>query len=209
MELWFGLFGVLAAALLTDILLKVADALYMRHSALLLHASGPRRPFFRGAALYLMIIGMSVLLMQRQTMPLDFAAVWLPSLFVLLIIVTDYEQQLIFNRVLLGLALITCLFTPWIEAPFLNRSAAALLGGGIMLALCVLSRGGIGGGDIKLLFVLGLWQGLDALLFVLTFGFITSGIAAALLLLTGRKKRRDYLAYGPYFALGALVNLLR
>lgn len=209
MELGLITCAALAAALITDFLLKAADALYARYPNLLIRPVPAGRPRVRYAALYLALTGMSALLLLRQPTSPAFAAAWLPSLFVLFIILTDYEQRLIFNRALLGLALIALLFTPWIEATLVSRALAAFLGGGVMLALSAASRGGIGGGDIKLLFVLGLWQGPDDLIFLLAFGFLTGGGAAALLLLTGRKKRRDYLAYGPYFAFGALLNLLR
>lgn len=207
MELWL-LPALVAIGVLTDLMLKITEALYQRHAALLIHPICPPS-FKRYALLYLMIMGMSVLLRLAQPTPLGFAAVLLPSLFVLLIILTDYEQRLIFNRVLVGLTLMVLFCTPWIEATLLNRLLAAFIGGAVMLFLSIISRGGIGGGDIKLLFVLGLWQGLDALISLFVFGFVTSGLAAALLLLTGRKKSHDYLAYGPYFAFGALLNLIR
>lgn len=201
------LLAILTAALISDILLKAADALYALHLNLLIRPIHTRPSLRRYASVYLLTAGTSGLLL-RSPCPLVFISAWLPSLFIILIILTDYEQQLIFDRVLIGLALTVLFLSPWIEAYLINRIAAALLGGGIMLALSILSRGGIGGGDIKLLFVLGLWQGIDALLFILTFGFVSGGLAAALLLLTRKKKKRDFFAYGPYFAFGSLLTLL-
>lgn len=208
MDLSTGVFAAFALGLITDILLKVADALYTRHPALLLQPHPTARPLLRRTALYLLATGMSFL-MLRFTTPTVFISAWLPSLLILLIILTDYEQQLIFDRVLIGLSVIVLLFSPWIGATLINRAMAALLGGGVMLALSMISRGGIGGGDIKLLFTLGLWQGIDSLSFIFVFGFISGGIAAFFLLLSGKKKRRDSFAYGPYFAFGALLALLR
>lgn len=191
-----------------DILLKCIDYLYLRHEDLL---TKPQRftgfSYRRFVLLYAMIAGVGLLLLGKNMQSLAFTVNFLFSVFLIIVIVTDYEQQLIFDRILLGLTLMVLLFTPLIEASMLNRVLAALFGGGLMLILAMVTNGAIGGGDIKLLFVLGLWQGLESLIFIFMIGFCGGGLAAALLLIFKRKKRRDMFAYGPYFALGALVNL--
>ena len=99
------------------------------------------------------------------------------------------------------LALPAAFFSP---LPLTDHLLAAAAGGGLFLLLAMLTRGGIGGGDIKLIFVLGLWLGTDRLLSAVLAGLLLGGLAALLLLLTGRKKRQNNFAYGPYFALNAL-----
>ena len=100
------------------------------------------------------------------------------------------------------------LFTSIInDAPLLERLIAALGGGALFLILAILTRGGIGGGDIKLIAALGLWMGVSHLTDVIVLGLIGGGIGALILLKFGHKKRTDTFAYGPYFTIAALLQL--
>lgn len=128
--------------------------------------------------------------------------------FLSLIIFTDFEQYVIFNKMLLPFALIGILATIHLNLPIVERIIAAIFGGGFFLLLAIISRGGIGGGDIKLVAVLGIWLGADKLLNVVLIAAIAGGIVAGILILTKQKDRKSYFAYGPYFALAAIFILL-
>ena len=78
----------------------------------------------------------------------------------------------------------------------------------VFLALAVLTKGGIGGGDIKLVAALGLWLGSDMLMTVVIAGIVLGGMAALIMLATGKRKKGDYFAYGPYFTISALLFTL-
>jgi Type IV leader peptidase family. len=79
----------------------------------------------------------------------------------------------------------------------------------LFLFLAFISKGAIGGGDIKLIAALGLWLGIKALLTVIIYGSVAGGIAALFLLLLKKTTRKQFLAYGPYFALSAIGVLLK
>lgn len=96
-----------------------------------------------------------------------------------------------------------------LNLPIVDRMIATIFGGGIFFLLSILSRGGIGGGDIKLVAVLGLWLGTEKLLNVVLVSCILAGICAGILILTKKKDRKDFFAYGPYFALTTIFILLR
>lgn len=127
--------------------------------------------------------------------------------FLVLFTITDFEQQVIFDVMQLPFALCGLAFCLFSGFPLLNHLTAALGGGVIFLILAILTRGGIGGGDIKLIAALGLWLGTTALIDVVAFGFIAGGIAAFILMVFMHKKRTDKFAYGPYFTLAALLQL--
>lgn len=128
--------------------------------------------------------------------------------FMVFISIMDLEQQIILDKILFLLLVLALCFSSFLPALLLNRLLAAFIGGGILLLLAILTKGGIGGGDIKLLFTLGLWLGTDKLLFTLFLGFLSGGSISALLLLGNIKKPQDTIAYGPYFAFSAIVALL-
>ncbi|SDC00527.1 leader peptidase (prepilin peptidase) / N-methyltransferase [Succiniclasticum ruminis] len=125
-----------------------------------------------------------------------------------LVTITDFEQYVIFDFMLLPLAVTGACYTLHMHLPITEHLTAALGGGLLFFLLTVLTKGAIGGGDIKLIAALGMWLGLRPLLSVIMYGFLSGGIAALLLLIIKQKKRHDYFAYGPYFALGGIGVLL-
>ena len=131
------------------------------------------------------------------------------AIFILsLIIFTDFEQYVIFDKMLLPFALIGGVEIFHLNLPLVERLIAAIIGGGIFLLLAILSRGGIGGGDIKLVAVLGIWLGVEKLLNVIIIAAIAGGLVAGILILAKKKDRKSYFAYGPYFALAAMYILI-
>ena len=125
--------------------------------------------------------------------------------FLLLCTFTDFEQQVIFDKMLLPFAALGLLNAMLFSPDLADHILAAAAGGGFFLFLAVITRGGIGGGDIKLVAALGLWLGTSALKTIAITGMLLGGLAAFLLLLTGRKKKNEYFAYGPYFTIVAIL----
>lgn len=121
----------------------------------------------------------------------------------LLMMMTDFEQYCLFDEMMLFFA-IGGLACSAIAGMDMDRVIAALVGGALFLLISLLTRGALGGGDIKLIACLGLWFGPGPLLMISLFGIITGGISALIMLLTGKKKRKSAFAYGPYFIIGAL-----
>lgn len=122
--------------------------------------------------------------------------------------VTDFEQHVILDEMLLAFAVLGICYTLHLHLPVLDHIIASLGGGLFSLILAVISRGAIGGGDIKLIAALGLWLGVSPLLSVILYGAMAGGIAALILLLCHKIKKDQYLAYGPYFALSAIGIML-
>ena len=140
-----------------------------------------------------------------------------PALFYLVIAIvclsiitaTDFEQYVIFDVMLVPFAATGILYTIHMGLPITWHIAASLGGGLVFLLLAIVTKGAIGGGDIKLIAAMGLWLGIRPLLSVIVYGFIAGGLAAFILLLTKQKSRHSYFAYGPYFALSGLGILLK
>ena len=197
------------SAVLSSILSACMEYLYRKNAHILSYPSlrrkyEHRRSYLLTPSLFLCYIVISM----GAASPLLLLLHGVFLTFMLFITFTDFEQYVIFDKVLLPLLLLALLFTPLLQAPLIDRMIAAFTGGLLMLLLAVFTHGGIGGGDIKLIFVLGFWLGTELLFSVLLLGFIAGGIAAILLLLTKKKNRTGTFAYGPYFALAALLFFL-
>ena len=82
----------------------------------------------------------------------------------------------------------------------------------VMRVLEVLARGGLGGGDVALAGLLGLylgWLSFEAVVVGLITAFMVGGVFALLLLITRRANRSTRFAFGPFLIVGALVAVLR
>ena len=123
------------------------------------------------------------------------------SFFLTIITFTDLEQYVIFDKILLPFAIIGMVSAFHLNLSIIDRLIAAIAGGGFFLLMAQLTKGAIGGGDIKLIAVLGIWLGTENLITVATMGCIFAGLAALIMIVTKQKDCKSYFAYGPYFTL--------
>jgi leader peptidase (prepilin peptidase)/N-methyltransferase len=95
--------------------------------------------------------------------------------------------------------------------PDANRAdvlVGGALTGGTFLLMSILTRGGMGMGDVKLSFFTGFALGLTLGIQALLITAIGGGVIAVVLLLSGLRSRRDPIPYAPFIAGGALYVLL-
>lgn len=102
---------------------------------------------------------------------------------------------------------------------FIDSLLGLFAGGGILWAIAILSKGGMGGGDIKLGAMIGAFLGWQPTLLTLFLAFFIGAIVGIILivlkLFTSKspklawKKRKEFIPFGPYLALGALVTILK
>lgn len=131
--------------------------------------------------------------------------------FLIVITFIDLDHQLILDKVLIWMAGAGVIINLWIGTPMpgaLNMLLAAAVGGGVLLLIAVLTRGGMGGGDIKFMAVLGLWLGWPYIIMVLLLSFVIGGVAGLLLIVFKLRGRKDFIPFGPFIAIAALITLL-
>jgi leader peptidase (prepilin peptidase)/N-methyltransferase len=87
---------------------------------------------------------------------------------------------------------------------FWDSLAAVLIGGGLFYLVAVVSRGGMGGGDIKLVAMMGSFLGLRDLGVAVFVGLIAGSAVGIALMIAGRKTRKDAIPFGPFLALGGI-----
>ncbi len=134
----------------------------------------------------------------------------------IIIFVIDLEQGLILNKVVypgMVVALLLALYPwPWFSESMLMRVAYAALGGAvgfaIFLLIALISRGGMGWGDVKLAALIGLATGFPLVFLAVIMGAILGGIVAVALMIAGKRKRREAIPFGPFLALATMVTLL-
>ena len=95
------------------------------------------------------------------------------------------------------------------KAALVEAGLGILVAGGLLLLLAVVTRGGIGGGDIKLVALLGSALGWKPALMAFALSQLGGGVLLLYLLITGRAERRKTLPIGALIALigaGLLVT---
>jgi leader peptidase (prepilin peptidase)/N-methyltransferase len=129
-------------------------------------------------------------------------------LFSILIVVCfiDMENQIIPDEIIIVGLLAGIIFSSVdIQNLFRDYIPGALIGSGILLLIVILSRGGMGGGDIKLMAVIGIFLGWRKALLALFISFILGGIFAFVLLITRKKGMKDAVPFGPFLGAAAMV----
>jgi leader peptidase (prepilin peptidase)/N-methyltransferase len=124
---------------------------------------------------------------------------------------TDFETHLIpdaFTLPGIGLGLLFQLYPS--PAGILDGIAGVVLAGGLFYLIAWLSpkvfgREGMGGGDIKLVAMMGAFLGWKLVLVAIYFGVMTGGVCAILLLVARQRQLGQYLAFGPFLALGGIA----
>ena len=89
-----------------------------------------------------------------------------------------------------------------------NSVIGAVVATALIGFLYLIGRGAMGGGDVRLAPVIGLytgWISMQTVLVALVASFFLAAIFALILLVLGRAKRSDDLPLGPFLAWGTLV----
>lgn len=122
---------------------------------------------------------------------------------------TDLEQQIIPNKILLVAALLGVAVAAVSDPGSLpERVAAAAAAGGVLFAAALAYPKGMGLGDVKLAATMGLFLGRDVgpALFVALLSGALFGLA--IVLRDGAAARKRGIPFGPFLALGGVVGLL-
>ena len=99
---------------------------------------------------------------------------------------------------------------PFIRYSLLGFKASViglLTGGGLFYAIAILSRGGMGGGDIKMMAMVGALMGWKSVLLTIFLGSLTGAVFGIFLMISQGKGRKTKIPFGPFLALGTVITL--
>lgn len=123
-----------------------------------------------------------------------------------IIVVSDLAYMLIPDKVLvfflplLAIGRVLSPLTPWWDS-----LVGAVVGFGILYIIAVLSNGGMGGGDIKLFFLIGLVLGTIDTLLTLFLAAVIGMIVGIIVLSKNKQGRKTPIPFGPSIALAAVI----
>lgn len=130
---------------------------------------------------------------------------WALISLMVIIFVSDVMYMLIPNKILLFFTIVFLLLRIFIPLdPWWDPLAGGLAGFMIPFFIAVISKGGMGGGDIKLFALVGFAIGLKGVLLSFIFATLLGAIFGVAGLIAGLVKRGEPMPFGPFIAAGTI-----
>jgi len=146
---------------------------------------------------------------------MDWSTLVYGAFFSSMVVVTmiDWEHFIIPDVITLP-GIVLGLVCSWVILPLevVDSVLGVLVGGGILWFMAWVSpflfgKEGMGGGDIKLLAMIGAFLGWKPTLLTLMLGALIGSVVGLSLMALKRLDRGQYIPFGPYLALGAVLAL--
>ncbi len=190
-------------------LVPVVSYIVLRGRCRYCGAAIPRRTLLLELATALMFLGL--FLFFGLSIELVIALFYFSLL--LLVLVIDAEHQLILNVIIYPAAVLVLIInalTPDIQVTpgFLNGLAGGGIGLVLFLLIVILSRGGMGLGDVKMAALMGFMLGFPDILVAIMLAVISGGLVAFATLVAKKKDKRQPIAFGPFLAVGTMAAFL-
>jgi leader peptidase (prepilin peptidase) / N-methyltransferase len=140
---------------------------------------------------------------------MSYAVYVLMTSTLLVVALIDFDHKIIPNVITLpgmliglGLSLGISPITP------LTSLLGLLVGGVLFYLIAVVSKGGMGGGDIKLIAMIGAFLGWQGALFTIFSGALLGSLMGVTLMVLGKNGRKDKVPFGPFLSCGAILFML-
>ncbi|MFJ7753271.1 prepilin peptidase [Peribacillus muralis] len=131
---------------------------------------------------------------------------WTLISLLMIILVSDVIYMLIPDKILLFFMVIFIMLrVSFPLSPWWDSIAGALMGFSLLLLIAIVSKGGMGGGDIKLFAVIGFALGTKLMLLSFLFASFYGAILGIIGMLTGVLEKKTVIPFGPYIVFGTLT----
>lgn len=139
---------------------------------------------------------------------------WTSELFVawslislcMIIFVSDVTYMLIPDKILLFFTVVFLFIRFFLPLdPWWDSLLGAAVGFGLLLFIAVISKGGMGGGDIKLFGLLGFIVGTKLVLLSFFFATLYGAVIGIAGMMLGLLKRKNPIPFGPFIVFGTLT----
>jgi leader peptidase (prepilin peptidase)/N-methyltransferase len=118
---------------------------------------------------------------------------------------TDVYAKTTWTGIIIGG--IFLLIKVYMNLPVKTFIYGAFLGGGLISLIIVITKG-MGWGDAEICLLGGLFLGLKLTVLMMGISFVLGGVIGVILILTGKKNRKDYIPFGPFIAVAVVFTSL-
>ncbi len=156
-------------------------------------------------------VGLSLVYMTYGSSTLTFLLIAVMYCAFIVIFFADVQYQIIPDSMLVIITIAAAGL--WVSNPNAYEIPARL---GSAIVACLLFYGlwrgsagrALGFGDVKFVFVEGLLLGFPGIVFGLYAAFISGALVGILLLVTGKKRMKSKIAFGPFLLFGMLLTIV-
>ena len=124
----------------------------------------------------------------------------------IVIAVIDLRNMIIPDSILIFGACVAVLYILVLRSSLIDSIIGCGTGLALFLVIALLT-GAMGGGDIKLMALLGFIFGIRGVLFITVLSFVTGAAVSALLMVLKIKDRKDMIPFGPFISSAALLYI--
>ena len=154
---------------------------------------------------------MALLLFGKFGLSLVFLTFFIFTAVLIVIAFIDLDQQIIPDILSRPGIPVFCLAAVFIvKLPWLEALIGLLIGGGVLLAIAfvyelITKREGMGGGDIKLLAMIGGFLGWKSLIFVLLFSSLAGAVVGIAAMIIKKQDTKYAIPFGPFLSAAAVA----
>jgi prepilin signal peptidase PulO-like enzyme (type II secretory pathway) len=128
----------------------------------------------------------------------------------IVVFVSDWKYQIIPDQIIYPAIIFTLLY---LLGSYELRVTSYLISGGLAAAFffflyLVTKKRGMGLGDVKLAFLMGLILGFPKIVVALYFAFLTGAAVGVILILLGKKRFGQHIPFGPFLVGGTILSYL-
>ena len=156
---------------------------------------------------------LAMLLFLKFGLTLAFLAFFIFTAVLIVITFIDLDHQIIPDIITLPGIPIFCLAAIFlVKIPWMEVLIGLLIGGGVLFAIALVyglitKREGMGGGDIKLLAMIGGFLGWKSLIFILLFSSFSGAIIGITAMIIKKQDMKYAVPFGPFLSAAAVAYL--
>ena len=168
----------------------------------------PRYPLVEALSA-LLALGM----LYRFGLTITFGIYYLWACVLLIITFIDIDYQIIPDGLSVGGGIIGLVLVYWLPVSYREAFLGLALGAGLLTAVIygyyfLTGKQGMGGGDVKLLGMIGVFVGWEGVLFTIFMGSLVGTIFGLPWAFVQKKTMQAAIPFGPFLALGGLLYVL-
>jgi leader peptidase (prepilin peptidase)/N-methyltransferase len=156
---------------------------------------------------------LSLLLFFKFGVTLNYLIFFIFTTVLIVITFIDFDHQIIPDVLTLpGIPFFFLLAVLVVKVPWLEALIGLLIGGGVLFAIAFVyelltKREGMGGGDIKLLAMIGGFLGWKSLIFILLFGSFSGAVIGITAMIINKQDTKYAVPFGPFLSAAAVAYL--
>lgn len=154
---------------------------------------------------------LAMLLFGKYHFSIDFLIFFAFAAVLIVIAFIDIDHQIIPDALTLpGIPLFFLLAVFVVKVPWIEAAVGLIIGGGVLLLIAytyklITKREGMGGGDIKLLAMIGGFLGWKSLIFILLFSSFLGAVVGIVAMTVKKQDMKYAIPFGPFLSVAAIA----